>query len=335
MPDYRPVQKNAKQPQKPCTQRTGKARGLWRVSLTTFVGLAMGCGATRMTNTTRTATEQLLISNAVDQAVSQLDFRYLADKPVYLDIQYLDGAVDKGYLVSTLRQHLLASGCCLKEERKDATYVVEARSGGVGTDSYQLLVGIPQMQVPAVVPAQPTQIPEIPFAKKNDQQGIAKIAVFAYNRFTGRPVFQSGSVEALSSARDVWLLGAGPFRKGSIKEGTEFAGEPIIPGPEKVDDRPVAVAVTAPASWQEAPTPHVEWAALWKAVASTFNRSPQGTKGGTSKDAAQPAVAGTDAPATGRTQAQSKPAKEPSPKADPVAARTESASASAVLPGGL
>jgi hypothetical protein len=60
----------------------------------------IGCGTTRMSDTQRTATEQLLISNAVDQAVSQIDFRPLAGKRVYFDAQYLDGTVDKGYVVS-------------------------------------------------------------------------------------------------------------------------------------------------------------------------------------------------------------------------------------------
>ena len=68
----------------------------------------------------RTATEQLLISNAVDQAVSRIDFTPLAGKRVYFDAQYLDSPVDKGYVVSSLRQHLLASGCLLQEERSKA-----------------------------------------------------------------------------------------------------------------------------------------------------------------------------------------------------------------------
>src|SRR5262249_2283246 len=155
-----------------------------------LLGLAAGCGTTRMTDSTRTATEQLLISNAVDRSVSQFDFTGLAGKKVYFDAQYLDGTVDKGYVVSSLRQHLLASGCLLQEDRKQATYVVEARSGGVGTDHSSLLVGVPQMTVPTLVPGQPSQIPEIPLAKKNDQNGVAKIAVFAYNRLTGERVWQ-------------------------------------------------------------------------------------------------------------------------------------------------
>src|SRR5712671_5800920 len=96
--------------------------------LAAILGLALGCGTTRMTDTQRTATEQLLISNAVDKAVTQLDFRPLSGKPVFFDAQYLDNTVDKGYVTSSLRQQLLANGCVLQEDRTKATYVIEARA---------------------------------------------------------------------------------------------------------------------------------------------------------------------------------------------------------------
>jgi hypothetical protein len=233
-----------------------------RLALAAAVALAAGCGTTRMTDTQRTATEQLLISNAIDQAVSQLDVRPLAGREVFLDVQPLDGTVDKGYLVSTLRQHLLANGCRILEDRSKATLVVEARSGGVGSDRHSLLVGVPQTTVPAFLPGQPTQIPEIPFARKTDQNGVAKIAAFAYDRRTGRPVWQSGVVQSLSTARDVWVLGTGPFQNGTIRHGTEFAGEPLpVPLPHAAaKGQPPApeaprVAVTQAATWPEPAAP--------------------------------------------------------------------------------
>jgi hypothetical protein len=203
------------------------SRCITGAGLASLVLFVLGCGTTRMTDTQRTATEQLLISNAVDRAVEQIDFRPLAGKPVYFDSQYLDGTVDKGYLVSSLRQSLLAHGCLLCEDRTKATYVVEVRSGAVGTDRHSLLVGVPQMTVPTFLPGQPSQIPEIPVAKKTDEQGVAKIALFAYNRVTGRRAWQSGMVEAGSDAKDLWVAGLGPFRKGSIVQGTELAGEDL------------------------------------------------------------------------------------------------------------
>jgi hypothetical protein len=74
-----------------------------------------------VTNTQRTATEQLLVSNAIDQSVSQVDFRGLAGKPVFFDPQYLAAGPDHGYVVSSLRQQLLACGCLLQESRASAS----------------------------------------------------------------------------------------------------------------------------------------------------------------------------------------------------------------------
>jgi hypothetical protein len=189
-----------------------------------------GCGTTRWSDTARTATEQLLISNAIDRAVSELDFAVLGGRDVYFDPSYLRGTTDENYLVSSLRQHLLASGVVLREARTEADFVVEARSGGVGTDRSDLLFGVPSVAVPSVpgmpVPM-PSTIPEIPFAKSTNQRAVAKIAVFAYNRKTGRPVLQSGVVPVTSTARNSWFFGAGPFQRGTVYEGTNFAGNQV------------------------------------------------------------------------------------------------------------
>jgi hypothetical protein len=203
------------------------------IRLQAFVVIAMsgivvvGCGTTRSSDTNRTATEQLLISDAIDRAVQTIDLQTIAGQTVYLDDSRLGDVVDRNYLVSTLRQHLLASGCSLRAERAEADYIVEARAGAIGTDRNDLLFGVPSMNVPQILPVQPVPaaIPEVPIAKRRDQRGIAKIAVFAYHRETGTPVWQSGIAHQESSSNDVWILGAGPFQRGTIYEGTEFAGK--------------------------------------------------------------------------------------------------------------
>jgi Family of unknown function (DUF6655) len=188
-----------------------------------------GCGTTRSTDSLRTATEQLLISDAIDRSVQAIDFQPLAGQTVYLDDSKLEGVVDKNYLVSTLRQHLLASGCTLKNNRNEADFIVEARAGAVGTDRNDLLFGIPATNVPQILPLQgvPAAIPEVPLAKRLDQRGVAKISMFAYHRESGQPVWQSGLASRESSSNDVWLFGAGPFQYGSVlhhQPGTKVAG---------------------------------------------------------------------------------------------------------------
>lgn len=208
----------------------------------------VGCGTTRVTDTQRAASEMLLVSQAIDNAIAEIDFKPLDGRTVFLDVQYLDGTVDKGYLVSALRQHLLAHGAMLMEERTKAQYVVEARSGAIGTDKNSLLVGTPAMSLPALLPTVPTSIPEIALVKKTDQRGVAKIAVFAYNRQTGRALWQSGLAEANSTLKDTWVFGAGPYSSGSIRQRDEFAGEtlPRLPMPfakvSEPDDEPVTSA---------------------------------------------------------------------------------------------
>ena len=191
--------------------------------------LVCGCGTTRMSDTLRTGTEQILLSAAIDRSISEMDFSVLNGKDVYFDPQYLKGVSDEGYIVSSIRQRLLAEGVFLKPVRDEATYVVEARAGAIGTNRQDVLIGIPQTSLPAgaLATGVPSVIPEIPFAKKTLQKGVAKIAVFAYNQTTGQALWQSGASPITADARDTWVLGTGPFQRGSIYTGASFAGQRV------------------------------------------------------------------------------------------------------------
>jgi hypothetical protein len=125
---------------------------------------------------------------------------------------------------------MLASGCVIQDKPEDATYIVEVRTGAVGTNRNDLLFGTPATQLPSVGGAAPVSgamIPEIALFKRTSQQGVCKVAVFAYDRISGRPVWQSGTRRVDSKSRDVWVLGAGPFQSGSIYNGTKLSGEKL------------------------------------------------------------------------------------------------------------
>ena len=177
----------------------------------------------------RTATEQLLISTAVDRAIEQIDFTPLAGKNVYFDPQYLEGIVDKNYVISTMRQHMLAQHCILNPDKQTAEFTIEARAGAVGTNHHDVLLGVPALSLPTgALIGMPSAIPEIPFAKSTDQKGVAKIACFAYNNTNGQAVWQSGVYPVVCNAKDSWFLGTGPFQRGSIYDGTRFAGSRLM-----------------------------------------------------------------------------------------------------------
>ena len=188
-----------------------------------------GCGTTKWSDTTRTGTEQLLISNAIDRVVNKVDFSPMREKKCFLDTSAITQTTDRDYLATTIRQHLAAAGAILATSREEAEYIVEVRSGAVGTDRDDLLIGIPAMTLPSIPNTQysATVIPEIPFIKQTKQRGVAKIALFAYNKETGNPVWISGNTQGESSARNLWFVGAGPLTRGTIYSETTFAGNSL------------------------------------------------------------------------------------------------------------
>lgn len=187
--------------------------------------VASGCGTTRWSDSKRTATEQLLISDAVERAVMRIDMRPLAGQTVFLDTTILDDVSDGKYLASALRHQLLASGCRLAAKEDAADIVVEARAGAIGTDRNDLLLGMPATSVSFM--GNGTSIPELAIFKRTDQRGVADVNLFAYERASGRAVWQSGLTRIDSKTRDRWMMGTGPFQDGDIHDRMEFAGERV------------------------------------------------------------------------------------------------------------
>lgn len=202
-----------------------------------------GCGSTKQ----NTATEQLLMSNAIDATVSKLDFSVLTDKKVFLDTTYINKppmvaapapppmSIDANYIVSSIRQQMFAAGVHLVDAKEDADIIAEPRVGALGLDGHDVTYGIPASSAlssassavtgTSLIPA----IPELSMARKEDRLGAAKVAVFAYDRKTRQPIWQSGVAQSNSDSKATWVLGIGPFQRGSIRSGTQFAGSKVGP----------------------------------------------------------------------------------------------------------
>ncbi|MBL8818324.1 MAG: hypothetical protein JNL58_20020 [Planctomyces sp.] len=214
--------------------------------------LCSGCG----TSVQRSGTEQLLLSDAVDRAIDQLDLSPLSGRKVYLDTEYMKAVkgnmfINAEYITSALRQKMTTSGCLIQKEVQSADYVLEARVGALGADSMEVTYGIPASggvggaaSALAGAPALPS-IPEVSFGKRNANLAITKVVVYGYHRETGIPVWQSGNAIARSDAQDSWMMGMGPVTKGSVYDGVRLAGNPVkLPFSKKPDRRakPLTIA---------------------------------------------------------------------------------------------
>jgi hypothetical protein len=225
-----------------CMQRSvrpfARAAGWYCLLLIAMVG----CGTTK----SYTATEQLLLSDAVDSTITKIDFRPISNRRIFLDTKFTEGAgkskqgdatnhllVNADYVISAVRQQLVAAGCMLVDKREDADLVVELRTGALGSDSHSIIYGLPATNLGgasgifAGTPAIPS-IPELALAKKDLRSAAAKVALFAYDRQTLDPVWQSGIAQAGSNARDSFFMGVGPFQSGTIYAAPRFAGRRIV-----------------------------------------------------------------------------------------------------------
>ena len=238
--------------------RRPRAAALRAVAIVMLPLLLAGCGTTRSSDTARTATEQMLMSSAIDKAVNEINLQPLSGKEVFLDADRLTGFVDMNYVVGTLRQALIANGVLLRPDRASAKYIVEARAGVLGTNSSSVMIGVPATPLPSLgtVPGMPSAIPEIPFAKTTRQAGIAKIALFAYNAQSGKPIWQSGTFPVVSDAKNTWFFGAGPYQRGSIygeARGTSEKGLLASRGESIAASARSAIPVTTEAVFDEPP----------------------------------------------------------------------------------
>jgi hypothetical protein len=208
---------------------------------------AAGCGI----NKSRLATEQLVVSEAVDQAVASVDFSPLSGCRVYFDTQFVDG-LNMGpngnvkYVISSLRQQMMAYDLRLQEKAEAADFIVEARVGVLANDGYEVTYGIPgnaaaasaTVLLPTPVPVPAPGMPELSIGRRNHQAGTAKVGLFAYDRTTREPVWQSGIKRGGSDVRDSWFLGLGPYHyrptrnknfwasKNAVQQA-ELAAEPL------------------------------------------------------------------------------------------------------------
>ncbi|HPC95496.1 MAG TPA: hypothetical protein PLU87_11170 [Sedimentisphaerales bacterium] len=206
---------------KPSTRRTHIA-GLVGASLSCCLVILGGCANLRITDPSRTATEQFLLSQAAIEAVKPFSFAVLRGYKIFVEDTYF-AAAEKEFVLGELRARLLLSGVQISVKREQAEIVLEVRSGGVGIDRYETLLGIPAIGTSAAaaaagagVPVASIVTPEIAVTKSVKQIGFASVAYIAYWADTGEVVDSSGPSIGKAYRDDWWFLGFGPRTIGTI-----------------------------------------------------------------------------------------------------------------------
>lgn len=196
-----------------------------------------GCATIRVTDPYRTATEQFLMSQAVSRALSQLNVDALRDRKVWIETGYFTGAEkvnvngeerqrlfttpEQAFATGELRERLLLAGARVVEDRKSADVVLEVRSGGIGIDRLENLIGLPASALTGTASSAgaggiPITTPEIALYKNTRQRGFASISYVAYRADTGEYLTSSGPYIGRTIRDDFWILGTGPRTVGNV-----------------------------------------------------------------------------------------------------------------------
>lgn len=167
-----------------------------RLPLLCALLLAAACSKVVETLPERTATEQLLISTALDKAVSKLQMPLPGDAKVYLDSSRFE-AYDRGYAIAALRARILRDGAALAERREDAAVILEARSGALSINDREDIVGLPAFELPIPL-AGVFETPQIAVFKRSEQVGVAKLGLAGYWRESGKAIFAGAPAYGLA-----------------------------------------------------------------------------------------------------------------------------------------
>jgi hypothetical protein len=164
------------------------------ISILSFGLFVTGCQTQEETSPPRSATEQLLISAAADQALATANLNAFAGQRVYFDFTYFEG-YDSKYAEGEIRDAFSRAGALLAPDDKSADVIVEPRVGAYSIDTNSAFFGIPSIPLPIPSTSEEPITPQVAFYQRQSQFSYAKIALLAYSHKTHAHIYSSGSLD--------------------------------------------------------------------------------------------------------------------------------------------
>ena len=154
--------------------------------------LSTACTDVKESLPSRTATEQLLISSAADNAANRLKLELPPGNKAFVDVSNFEGA-DAKYAASAIKESFLRQGIHLVSEKNDSDTIIEIRLGALSVDQSRTVVGIPPITLPGAI-----TLPEASVYSSTENQAVAKFSAFAYDTKSGEMVASTDPAFGLS-----------------------------------------------------------------------------------------------------------------------------------------
>ncbi|MEQ8397281.1 DUF6655 family protein [Thalassobaculum sp.] len=203
----------------------------WIALAVLVAAMVPGCTKTKESSPKRTATEQILLSTAVDRAARELVVNLPPGTKVFLDASRFE-AYDRGYAISAIRDRFLASGAHMAESREKADVIAELRAGALSTNESESIVGIPSYSIPIPL-AGDLELPELALMKQTTRRGLAKFGFTAHWTENGALAARTDPVIGISGFDNWKLLGLGWHEGDTIPSKVPNAANRERRAPEK------------------------------------------------------------------------------------------------------
>ena len=183
-----------------------------------------GCGTVKTSGTSRTATEQLLLTNAWNPPETRSNSgrsaacRSISTRPT------CPPSIKAGSSPASTRR-CWNKACCSGRRptrRNGSSNRVSACTAPTNRTGCWAWQG--QLPADRHRHAVGDGAGNAPHRRNKTRKAWRSSALFAYDRSSGRLVWQSGTMMSVATAKDVTVFGVGPIRSGTIRDGTDLAG---------------------------------------------------------------------------------------------------------------
>jgi hypothetical protein len=189
------------------------------------LALLSACGVSRdSAKSPRAATEQLLLSQAVERSFEDVSVPLLKDASVVMEVAGL--TPDQYYVRDAVAGHLARTqGVRVVDVRSQAKYVVHIMVQALGTELDQSFFGMPQVQGGLI----PIALPELPLYKFVREIGYVRYALNIYEAATGKLALSTPWYTKTAAWRQYTLFIFLTFRTSTLTDPPEISRPPAVP----------------------------------------------------------------------------------------------------------
>lgn len=180
------------------------------------------CSSPFITNTSRSAVEQILICSTIEQGISKANFSKYKNKIIKLDYTNLAPQVDKNLIIAFTELHLSKFGIILsKSDKQTPDYIIYIACGVLATDIDKLLLGTPELPIPVPNTDISIVIPEIPFLRRICRSAYGRFYFNIIDAKTLKPTENITNLNAKTSLIN-WTIFCIPFETYDFQNFNEF-----------------------------------------------------------------------------------------------------------------